>query len=170
MVWACFTGDPLGPLVVCDDGGIGANEYENILYDGLFSLVDDILQPPESDAIQVTDANTFLFMQDNARCHKATCILEFLQKNHVPVMQWPPQSPDLNPLENLWCEFKTQFHKRFIELFDHPSKGLEARYRYGEVLQEVWYNQGLEMVDSLLRSMPEHCRLVIEAEGGWINY
>ena len=89
MVWACFTGDRLGPLVVCDEGGIGANEYEDILYDGLFSLIDDILQPSESNPIQVTDENTFLFMQDNARCHKAECILEFLQENHVLVMKWP---------------------------------------------------------------------------------
>ena len=87
MVWACFTGDRLGPLIVCDEGGIGANEYEDILYDGLFSLIDDILQPPESDTIQIADENTFLFIQDNTPCHKAKCILEFLQENHVPVME-----------------------------------------------------------------------------------
>jgi len=51
MVWACFTGDRLGPLIICDKCGVGANEYEDILYDGLFSLIDDILQPPESDSI-----------------------------------------------------------------------------------------------------------------------
>jgi hypothetical protein len=170
MVWACFTGDRLGPLVVCDEGGVGADEYEDILYDGLFSLIDDILQLPESDTIQVADENTFLFMQDNARCHKAECILEFLRENHVPVMEWPPQSPDLNPLENLWVEFKDRFHKRFIELFNHPSKSLEARYRYEGVLQEVWYSQGMEMVESIVASMPKRCQLVIEAKGGWIKY
>ena len=63
MVWACFTGERLGPLVVCDEGGIGADEYEDILYDGLFSLVDDLLEPPEDpDTIQVADKNTFIFM------------------------------------------------------------------------------------------------------------
>ena len=146
------------------------NEYEDILYDELFSLIDNILQSLEFNSIQIADENIFLFMQDNARCHKTECILEFLQENHVPVMEWPPQSPDLNSLENLWSEFKHEFHKRFIELFNHPFKSLEARYRYGEMLQEVWYNQGLEIVDSLVRSMPRRCQLVIEAEGGWIKY
>ena len=71
MVWACFTGERLGPLIVCDDGGIGADEYEDILYDGLFSLIDDLLEPPEDPGtIQVVDQNTFLLMQDNAPCHE----------------------------------------------------------------------------------------------------
>ena len=63
MVWACFTGERLGPFIICDEGGIGANEYEEILYDSLFSLIDDLLKPPEDpDTIQVADKNTFLFM------------------------------------------------------------------------------------------------------------
>ena len=170
MVWACFTGDRLGLMIICDEGGVEEGEYEEILYDGLFSLIDDILQPTESDTIRVADGNTFLFMQDNASCHKAACILEFLAENGVPGMDWPPQSPDLNPIENLWDDFKARFHKRFMELFSHPSKSLEARYRYTEVMQEVWYNQGMEMVNSVVASMPKRCQLVIEAKGGWINY
>jgi len=171
MVWACFTGERLGPLIVCDDGAIGANEYEDILYDGLFSLIDDLLEPPEdNDTIQIADKNTFLFMQDNAPCHNAEDVLQFLAENRVPVMAWPPQSPDLNPLENLWTDFKSRFHKRFTELFVHASKSMEARYRYGEILQEVWYSQGMEMVNALIESMPRRCAAVIEAEGGWTKY
>jgi hypothetical protein len=110
----------------------------------MFSLIDDILQPPESDTIRVAEEDALICMQDNARCHKAECILEGIQESHVPVMEWRPQSPDLNPLDNLWCESNERFHKRFTELFNHPSKRPEARYRYGEVLQEGWYNQGLD--------------------------
>jgi len=171
MVWACFTGDRLGPLIVCDEGGIGADEYEDIIYDGLFSLIEDILEPPEEpETIRIADETTFLFMQDNAPCHKSTCILEFLAKNRVPIMEWPLQSPDLNPIENLWTDLKARFHKRFLELIDHPSKSLEARYRYSEVLQEVWYSQGMELVEALIESMPRRCAAVIKAQGGWTKY
>ena len=62
MVWACFTSDRPRPLIVCDDEEIGADEYEDILYDGLFSLIDDILELPDDRTIQVIDDNTFLFM------------------------------------------------------------------------------------------------------------
>jgi hypothetical protein len=171
MVWACFTGNRVGPLIVCDDGGIGSDEYEDILYDGLFSLIDDILEPPEDpETIQVADENTYVFMQDNAPCHKSTEVLEFLAEHQVPVMKWPPQSPDLNPIENLWVTLKARFYTRFTELFNHPSKSLEARYRYGEVLQEVWYSQGQELIDALLGSMPRRVQAVIEAKGGWTKY
>lgn len=171
MIWACFTGERLGLLIVCDEGGIGADEYEDILYDGLFSLIDDLLEPPEDPGtIQIADENTFIFMQDNAPCHKAAYVLEFLKENRVPLMEWPPQSPDLNPIENLWTELKVRFHQRFTELFSHPSKSMEARYRYGEILQEVWYSQGMELVEALIQSMPRRCEAVIQAQGGWTKY
>jgi len=44
MVWACFTGER---LIVCEEGGVGADEYEEIIYDSLFLLIDNLLQPPE---------------------------------------------------------------------------------------------------------------------------
>ena len=66
--------------------------------------------------------------------------------------------------------FKERFHHRFSELFNHPSKSLEARYRYEEVLQEVWYSQGQELVDALINSMPRQVQAVMEANGGWTKY
>ena len=77
-------------------------EYEDILYDELFSLIDDLLTPLEdTDLIQVATEDTFVFMQDNAPCHKSTEVLDFLVEHQVPLIEWPPQSPDLNSIENL---------------------------------------------------------------------
>jgi len=102
MIWACFSGDRIGPVLTFEQGGIGSDEYMDILYDGLLSMVDDLLQPPQgTDTIQVVDENTLLFMHDNAPCHKTEDVHELLQENNIPVMVWPANSPDLNLIENL---------------------------------------------------------------------
>jgi len=135
IVWACFTDERLGLLIICDERGIEVDKYIDILYDSLFSLIDDLLQPPEDpNMIQVTDEHIFLFMQGNTKVYKATKVIEFLIENHIPVMEWLAQLPDLNPIENLWTDFKAHFYKQFLELFNYASKSLEARYHYGEVL------------------------------------
>jgi len=77
----------LDPLIIYDEGGIRADEYEDIIYGGLFSLINDLLEPPEDPGtIQIMEETTFIFMQDNAPCHKATEVLEFLAEN-IPIME-----------------------------------------------------------------------------------
>jgi len=91
MICTCFIGERLDPLIVCDEGGIGTDEYEDILYDGLFSLINDILEIlKDTKEVQVTNETTFLFIQENASYHKANSILEFLKENYVLIIKWQP--------------------------------------------------------------------------------
>ena len=43
-----------------------------------------------------------VFQQDNAPTHKAPIIRNFFGENEWEVLDWPPYSPDLNIIENLW--------------------------------------------------------------------
>ncbi|GFX32212.1 DDE_3 domain-containing protein [Trichonephila clavipes] len=44
----------------------------------------------------------FLFMDDNARPHRANIVDECLQSEDITRMDWPAYSPDLNPIEHEW--------------------------------------------------------------------
>ena len=44
---------------------------------------------------------------DNAPIHRATKVQDYLEKNNIQTLEWPPYSPDLNPIENMWRKLKS---------------------------------------------------------------
>ena len=52
--------------------------------------------------------NTSIFMHDRAPCHRSKVVLENLWKSKVEVLDWLENSPDLNPIENLWSYIKNK--------------------------------------------------------------
>ena len=109
-------------------------------------------------------------MHNNAQCHKTSHISEVLEELQIPVMKWPAQSPDLNPIENLWRDLKARFHLRFRASFNSPSTSSAAFDKYSLMIEECWQEQGQDLVDQLIESMLRHCQAVIAAKGGHTKY
>ena len=172
MVWACFSGKRIGPILVLEQRGIGADEYERIVCDRVLPMADNLPTPPElsSDTICIANKSDLLFMHDNGPYRKTPNAIKLLEENNTPVMKWLPQSPDLNPIENLGRDLKHHFYLKFHELQSSPSASKEAFEAYSTIIHKCWYAQNQTVMEWLIESMPHCCKAVIEAKGGHTKY
>jgi transposase len=65
-----------------------------------------------------------LFQQDNARIHTAAATRAFMAAHHITTINWPPYSPDLNPIEHMWWYLKKLIYKRYPK-FNNFSRAEE---------------------------------------------
>ena len=77
-------------------------------------------------------------------------------------MDWPAQSPDLNPIEHLWGCLK----RRFAE-HENPPNGI---YELWERVQVEWDRIRVEECQKLIESMPRRVQAVLRAKGGYTKY
>lgn len=61
----------------------------------------DILSRYVLPFIQETDQDQ-AFMQDNSPIHTSNIVMEYFSEHPIQLIDWPPYSPDLNPIENVW--------------------------------------------------------------------
>jgi transposase len=88
-----------------------------------------------SDQLPTIFLPGIIFMQDNAPIHKAGSIKNWLAGNRIPILDWPPYSPDLNPIEMVWAWLKEWVSKRYPDLRNMGSSE-KAYQRLYSVLQE----------------------------------
>ena len=87
------------------------------------------------------------FQEDNARPHTSKVAKRFHTENDLHVLSWPAQSPDLNPIENLWAIVK----KSICERKKHPSNIAELD-RY---VKKAWKDILIHTIENLVDSMPQ---------------
>ncbi len=110
-----------------------------------------------------------IFAQDNASTHTARIVQRWLREwaieNGLTIVDWPPYSPDLNPIENLWKLLKERIYERYPELSVAPKNNTSLQ-RLCEAATEIWEEMADELLEKLIESMPRRLTAV-EAANGW---
>ena len=147
MVWGCICGSETG-MMLRVESTMDKFRYLRVLEDGMV---------PSAWAMRGLD---YIFMHDNAPCHRAHVVRDWLEDQDIAVSSWPAQSPDLNPIENLWDHMERQLVKT-------PSSNQEGLWKN---LQKLWSSISPETVQNLVSSMPDRVAAVIKAKGGHTKY
>lgn len=151
MVWGCMTYRGTGYLCkLC--GKMDQHLYRSILKDELSKTIE--YYEMEKDKV--------VFQHDNDPKHQAKSVQEWLDKQPFMVLQWPSQSPDLNPIEHLWAHLKRQLNK-----YENPPRGMLELW---ERVEAEWSKIDRSVCINLIKSMPRRIDAVIKARGKWTNY
>ncbi|GFT33635.1 transposable element Tcb2 transposase [Trichonephila clavipes] len=103
MVWAVIIMDGRTDLHFFDTGSVTAQRYRDEVLEPYVHLLRGAVGPD------------FIFMDDNAPCHRAVLIDDFLETENIQRMSWPENSSDLNSIEHVWDMLGRQ-----IAAISHP--------------------------------------------------
>ena len=138
------------------DKSVNSTTYKECLSDAFLPAIDDpeYLNHPAGQPGHL--------QQDGASCHMSKTTVSWLQRKLPKGWtfdsrgDWPPNSPDLNPIENVWAILKDKVYEK------QPKNETEL----AEVIEEAWWAIPQSFICRLIDSMPERIRRVKNANGG----
>lgn len=142
MAWASFSASGPGPIHKFT-GNVDRYDY--------IDMIEAIAVPYMREAMDPAA----IFQHDNAPIHKAREVAECLERNNMTVLNWPPQSPDLNPIENLWTVIDEVIKEK------KPANLSQLE----EIIKDAWMNIPQSKCEKLVKSMQRRCIHVIKNLG-----
>ena len=110
------------------------------------------------------DVNQYVLQHDNSPVHTGHVVKDWLNAQNINVLDWPPISADLNPIENLWGDMKRQ-----LAFKDEINSVPQLRQH----LQQLWQSYRADrqfVVRNSISSMPERCQILYDNHGLYSKY
>ncbi len=152
MVWSAMSSAGVGPLCFLRFK-VNTTIYQEVLEHFMLPAADQLYG----------DAD-FIFQQDLAPAHSAKATSTWFKDHGIPVLNLPANSPDLNPIENLWGIVKRKM--RYARPNNAEELKATIRATWALITPEQWHR--------LIDSMPHHIAAVIQAKGAptryWVLY
>jgi len=150
MLWGCVSYHAYGPLEAIEGHVTGVSYLK---------LLKDVVKP-EMDTSR-DRGRRLVYQQDNAKPHTTPAVLEFFENWEYIVLEWPPQSPDLSPIENIWNVMKMKMKAL------RPRPRTTATMR--NEMMKIWDELEDELRVNIVGSFRERLKLCIAANGGLIK-
>ena len=99
-------------------------------------------------------------LHDNDKKFHSRVVKEWLFEAGISCLEFPPYSPDLNPIENLWAVLQREVEKL-------PGSTVEELQ---DAVAEVWKNASKPLMERLVESMPRRMAAVLHANGSHTKY
>jgi len=147
MVWGCFSWDGVGNLCQIK-GKMTGMDYAEILRGNL---------KESANKIGLTH---FVFQQDNDPKHTSRVAKQYFEEENIEKLEFPPQSPDLNPIEHLWTILDANIFR---------GRRISPKNFFSE-LENAWNNLDSQKLKNLVESMPKRLRAVINNHGSVTKY
>ena len=148
MIWASIGYQGKSPIVFLE-GRMNANRYIDLLRQ-------------QTNNFEAIAGDSFIFQQDNAPIHTAACVKKWLEENEVPCMPWPPRSPDLNIIENVWGLLAKDVYAN--------RKQFDTKDELRAAIRTSWERIDQGTVKKLFDSIPKRIFEVIRLNGKFTKY
>ena len=150
-VWACF----------CAAGqGYAKLFHETMDAARMKSILSTELLPSARLHFDVARAEEWWLLHDNDKKFRSLLVSEWLHNNGVQCIDFPPYSPDLNPIENLWAVLARACEKRACDTEDELDDAIATE----------WSNIDKNLLKELAHSLPARIAAVIAADGWHTKY
>lgn len=147
-IWGCIGWEGVGPIKILE-GKLNSKKY--------IKLLNDV-----HNEIKIKFGDNIKFQDDNAPIHRASNVTQWKNDNKIESIEWVPQSPDLNVIENVWSHLKRELGKN-----DKIPSNIEILKN--QVIH-VWSNISPSYIQNLITSMNKRCSSVIQNKGFSIPY
>jgi hypothetical protein len=132
-LWGCFCAKEIGQAEIFI-GEFDARKYVGILRANLIPSYRKFFP-----------SGQWYFQQDNAPQHTSAAARAWFHNNGITVLDFPPWSPDLNPIENLWADFKQRVEQHHALTAEELETAMKVE----------WEGTDNSLLTKLVHSMPD---------------